>query len=94
MNQKIIVRVSANQELKIPREIKRQLQPLSEYEIVFNQDEIVFKKIKKTATNQFLRPASGKSILRHAEGKEMTLKSVYKLFMKIGVKLNYNHVFA
>ena len=63
MNKRLIVRVSQTQDLEIPPEIKQQLQPHSEYEMIFSQDEIILKKIVTTTS---LRPASGKSLLRHA----------------------------
>ena len=84
MNQKNIVRVSETQELEIPLEIKQQLQPLSEYEVILYQNEIILKKIKKTNQSpSTLRPGSGKSILRHAgtwEGDdfEECLQAVYE----------------
>ena len=85
MNSKAIIKVSKNQDLEIPPEIKCQLQPDSEYEIILNQDEIILKKIPtsiKEQSSPLLRPCSGKSILRHAgtwkgEDFEECLQAVY-----------------
>jgi hypothetical protein len=85
MNSKAIIKVSKTQDLEIPPEIKCQLQPDSEYEIIFNQDEIILKKISTSVKNSSsfpLRPPSGKSILRHAgtwkgEDFEECLQAVY-----------------
>lgn len=90
MNQKIIVKVSATQDLEIPPEIKHQLQPLTEYEMTFNQDEIILKKIKpeqpqsgtRSVPQSTSRTASGNSLLQHAgtwEGDdfEECLQAVY-----------------
>ncbi len=93
MNQKNIVRVSPTQELEIPDEIKHRLQPDSEYEITFVQDDILLKKIQTPASYQSssnLRSASGKSLLRHAgtwEGDdfEECLESVYENRSQINI---------
>ena len=81
MNQKIIVRVSPNQDLEFPQKIKSQLQPNSEYEMTFNQDEIILKKIPLSSAN--FRQSSGKSLLRHTgtwkgDDFEECLQSVYE----------------
>ena len=85
MNTKFIVKVSENHNLEIPPEIKSQLQPDSEYEMTFNEQEIIFKKISTpitTKTSSILRQGSGKSLLRHAgtwkgDDFEECLQAVY-----------------
>lgn len=70
MIRKTTIKLSENQDLVIPREIKNKLQPLSEYEITFTQDIIILKKIKQNVNNKPVttrRKSSGKSILQHAE---------------------------
>ncbi len=86
MNSKITIKVSPTLDLEIPSEIKRKLEPNSEYEISFNQEEIILKKISTTDKNQSsptLRPGSGKSLLRHAgtwkgDDFEQCLEAVYE----------------
>lgn len=86
MNSKLTVKVSPTKDLEIPSEIKNQLQPDSEYEVSFSQEEIVLKKISKPNNNQSsstLRPGSGQSILRHAgtwkgDDFEQCLETVYQ----------------
>jgi hypothetical protein len=86
MNSTVIVRISKTQDLEIPLDIKHQLQPDSEYEMTFNQEEIIFKKITPSVTNQsssFCRHGSGKSLLRQAgtwqgDDFEDCLQAVYK----------------
>ena len=86
MKSKVTIKVSSNRDLEIPSEVKRQLEPNSEYEISFNQEEIILKKISNTDKNQSsptLRPGSGKSLLRHAgtwkgDDFEECLEAVYE----------------
>lgn len=85
MNTKIIVKVSDNQNLEITSEIKCKLQPDREYEMTFNEGEIIFKKIPTpvtTKTSSILRQGSGKSLLKHAgtwkgDDFEECLQAVY-----------------
>lgn len=44
MSRSIIVKVTAQGHLEIPAELLAKLQPLAEYEVSLNEDEIVFKK--------------------------------------------------
>lgn len=86
MKSKITVKVSSTLDLELPPEIKCQLEPDSEYEISFNNEEIVLKKISKIDKNQSsptLRPRSGKSLLKHAgtwkgDDFEQCLEAVYE----------------
>jgi len=47
MDTNIIARVSSQGILEIPDEVLVKLQPLTEYEVLIKEDEIVFKKIPK-----------------------------------------------
>ncbi|MFN6538065.1 MAG: hypothetical protein RM021_017060 [Nostoc sp. EkiNYC01] len=50
MNTNIVAKVTAEGKLEIPPEVLVQLQPLTEYEVLVTEDEIVFKKISKQLT--------------------------------------------
>jgi bifunctional DNA-binding transcriptional regulator/antitoxin component of YhaV-PrlF toxin-antitoxin module len=78
MSQKFIAKVTNEHNLEIPPEIKPQLEPKSEYEVILNKDEIIFKRIKLPN----LRHGSGKSFLRHSgtwqgDDFEESLQAVY-----------------
>ncbi len=50
MNTNIVAKVTAEGKLEIPPEVLIKLQPLTEYEVLVTEDEIVFKKISKQLT--------------------------------------------
>ena len=69
MTQKFIIKISRDQSLEISPEVKVQLQPKSEYQMTFNKDEIIFKKISQFNSekdSENLRDGSGISFLRHS----------------------------
>lgn len=94
MNSSIIVKVNESKNLEIPPEIKQELEVNSEYEMSFNQEEIILKKITPTInkkSSSILRKSSGKSILRHAgtwQGNdfEECLQAVYDNRSQIEMK--------
>ena len=47
MNTNIVAKVTAEVKLEIPSEVLVKLQPLTKYEVLVTEDEIVFKKISK-----------------------------------------------
>jgi hypothetical protein len=50
MNTNIVAKVMAEGKLEIPSEVLVKLQPLTEYEVLVTEYEIVFKKISKQLT--------------------------------------------
>ncbi|ABA22759.1 conserved hypothetical protein [Trichormus variabilis ATCC 29413] len=50
MNTNIVAKVTAEGKLEIPPEVLAKLQPLTEYEVLVTEDEIVFKKMSNQLT--------------------------------------------
>ncbi len=51
----LIAKVTLDQKLEIPAEILSQLQPLTEYEIIVNEEEITLKKLPKRKIDDLRR---------------------------------------
>lgn len=68
MTNKLLAKVLNDKSLEIATEIKEKLEPNTEYEIIFSEEEIIFKKVTPSVkkTSSLLRKGSGKSILKHA----------------------------
>ena len=84
MSNKLLAKVLKDKNLEIATEIREKLEPNTEYEIIFSEDEIIFKKVisLEKKTSSLLREGSGKSILRHAgtwkgDDFQECLKTVY-----------------